>query len=110
MAKLVINPLTTIPMLKSPAVYILSNKPQGVLYIGVTSDLLQRVWQHRNHDIAGFTARYNVNKLVYFEMLSDMYSAISREKQLKNWRRAWKVELIEQSNPQWRDLWNDVCG
>ncbi|ART83925.1 hypothetical protein CBP31_03505 [Oceanisphaera profunda] len=97
-------------MLKSPAVYILSNKPQGVLYIGVTSDLLQRVWQHRNHDIAGFTARYNVNKLVYFEMLSDMYSAISREKQLKNWRRAWKVELIEQSNPQWRDLWNDVCG
>ena len=97
-------------MPKFPSVYILSNKPQGVLYVGVTSDLVQRVWQHKNHGGTGFTARYNVKKLVYFEMLDDMYTAISREKQLKNWKREWKVELIEQSNPQWRDLWGDICG
>ena len=97
-------------MPKSPAIYILTNKPQGTLYIGVTSNLIQRIWQHKNHQAAGFSARYNLNNLVYFEMVEDMYSALSREKQLKNWQRAWKIQLIEQSNPQWRDLWTDICG
>lgn len=97
-------------MSKSPAVYLLTNKPQGVLYIGVTSQLVQRVWQHKNHQVCGFTARYNLHTLVYFELLDDMYAAITREKQLKNWKRAWKVELIEQTNPEWRDLWEDIKG
>ncbi|GGB53212.1 endonuclease [Oceanisphaera marina] len=105
-----VNPSTTIHMPKSPAVYILTNKPDGTLYVGVTSDLVQRVWQHRNHEVCGFTSRYRLDKLVYFEMLDDMYTAISREKQLKNWKREWKIELIEQGNPQWRDLWDDICG
>ncbi|MGO1793458.1 MAG: GIY-YIG nuclease family protein [Oceanisphaera sp.] len=97
-------------MYKSPAVYILTNRCQGTLYIGVTSNLIQRIWQHKNHQVAGFTQRYKLNHLVYFELLDDMYTAISREKQLKNWKRAWKIQLIEQANPQWQDLWQDICG
>ncbi|MEX1668619.1 GIY-YIG nuclease family protein [Zhongshania guokunii] len=90
---------------KSPAVYILANKPRGVLYIGVTSDLLVRVAQHKGHVVAGFSKKYGVDLLVYFEQFDDMYAAISREKQLKRWRRKWKIELIEAANPGWVDLY-----
>jgi putative endonuclease len=88
-----------------PAVYILASRRQGTLYIGVTSQLVQRVWQHQESVIESFTQRYGVGRLVYFELHDDMSAAIRREKQLKKWRRAWKIELIEQKNPEWRDLW-----
>ena len=97
-----------IRMSKQPAVYILANKRNGTLYIGVTSNLLKRVWEHRNDLVAGFTKRYNVHLLVYYELHEDMESAITREKQLKKWNRAWKLELIEKQNPGWRDLWEGI--
>jgi len=92
-------------MNKQPAVYILRN---GTLYIGVTSDLPARVWQHKNNLVEGFTKKYGVHRLVYFEMHDDMSEAIQREKRLKKWRRQWKIELIEKTNPQWRDLFNEI--
>ena len=85
-------------------VYILSNWDDSVLYIGITSDLMRRLYEHRNHLVDGFTARYNVHKLVYFEYTSDVRSAIEREKQLKGWRRAKKDALISKANPAWDDL------
>ncbi len=85
-------------------VYLLASAPRGTLYIGVTNDLIRRVWEHRTKAVQGFTSKYNVTRLVYFEEFSDAYSAITREKQMKKWRRAWKVELIERSNPDWSDL------
>ena len=85
-------------------VYILSNWDDSVLYIGVTSNLLRRLYEHRNHLVAGFSSKYNTHKLVYFEETKDVYSAISREKQLKKWRREKKNQLIESINPQWKDL------
>ena len=85
-------------------VYILSNWSDSVLYIGVTSNLPHRLYEHKNHLVDGFSSKYNTNKLVYFEETSDVYSAISREKQLKKWRREKKNQLIEAMNPQWRDL------
>ena len=94
--------------MKNPAVYILTNKPGGVLYIGVTSDLVKRIWQHRNDAVEGFSQRYRLHELVYFELYGSMIQAIEREKELKKWRRAWKVALIEEANPQWRDLWPDL--
>jgi putative endonuclease len=97
-------------MVKQPFVYILASKPRGTLYIGVTSDLVQRIWQHKNDEIDGFTTQYDVHDLVYFEECVDMESAILREKRLKKWRRAWKVELIEAMNPEWKDLYPEVCG
>ena len=97
-------------MTKQPAVYILANKRNGTLYIGVTSDLAGRVWQHKNDLIEGFTKKYGVHTLVYFEMHADMAEAIRREKQLKKWNRAWKIELIEKENPEWRDLWPELVG
>jgi len=95
-------------MERQPAVYILTNRRDGTLYIGVTSNLLARVWQHRNRLVEGFCRRYALHQLVYFEIHDSMYNAISREKQLKAWRRAWKVELIEKNNSEWRDLWDEV--
>ena len=89
---------------RNPCVYILASQPHGTLYIGVTSDLTGRLWQHRNDALAGFTARYGVHHLVRFEMFADMASAIAREKQLKRWRRQWKINLIESENPHWADL------
>ncbi len=86
-------------------VYILASKRNGTLYIGVTNDLLKRVGQHKEDVIGGFTKRYGVHQLVYFEETSDIISAISREKQLKNWRRDWKIKLIEDANPKWEDLY-----
>ncbi|HGO8507723.1 TPA: GIY-YIG nuclease family protein [Neisseria meningitidis] len=91
-----------------PAVYILASQRNGTLYIGVTSDLVQRIYQHREHLIEGFTLRYNVTMLVWYELHPTMESAITREKQLKKWDRAWKLQLIEENNVSWQDLWFDI--
>ena len=90
-------------MWRQPCVYILASRRYGTLYIGVTSDLPARLYQHRNGTFEGFTARHQVHRLVHFEMFDDMDAAIAREKQLKNWRRAWKIALIEEQNPFWED-------
>jgi putative endonuclease len=95
--------------MKQPCVYILASKRNGTLYIGVTSDLARRVWQHREDLLEGFTKQYGVHMLVYYEVHSGMESAIVREKQLKKWNRAWKLRLIEESNPTWRDLWEEIA-
>lgn len=89
---------------RQPAVYILASGRNGTLYIGVTSSLVARVWQHQQDLVEGFTKDYGVHLLVYFELHATMYAAISREKQLKKWRRAWKLRLIEEKNPEWKDL------
>ena len=89
---------------RNPCVYILASGHYGTLYVGVTSDLVARLWQHRNGAPPGFTSRYRVYRLVHFEMFGDMESAIKREKQLKNWHRPWKINLINAENPEWRDL------
>jgi len=89
---------------KQPAVYILASKRNGTLYVGVTGDLRKRVWEHKNDLADGFTKRYCVHTLVYYEIHQEMRAAITREKQLKKWRRAWKIALIERQNPHWRDL------
>jgi putative endonuclease len=94
--------------IKQPCVYVLASKRNGTLYIGVTSDLVKRGWEHRTSVADGFTKRYGVHTLVYFELHEDMFSAISREKQLKKWNRAWKLRLIEERNPTWRDLWPEI--
>ena len=93
---------------KQPAVYILASKWNGTLYIGVTSDLVERIWEHKNNATDGFTKKYSVHTLVYYELLDDMDSAITREKQMKKWRRSWKIKLIQKDNPNWKDLWNDI--
>jgi len=90
-------------------VYIMASDRNGTLYIGTTSNLVQRVWQHKNDVCEGFTKRYGVHTLVYFEEYVDPQSAITREKQLKKWNRAWKLRLIEGKNPEWRDLYQDIC-
>ena len=95
-------------MKRQPAVYILASKQNGTLYIGVTSDLGRRVWQHKQDMTESFTKKYGVHRLVYYEMHVDMLSAITREKQLKKWNREWKLQLIEEKNPEWRDLWDDI--
>ena len=86
-------------------VYILASKKNGTLYIGVTSNLPQRIWQHKNEQVDGFTRKYNIKKLVYYEKHPNAESSISREKQLKKWNRAWKLRLIEKDNPEWVDLY-----
>jgi putative endonuclease len=91
-------------MNKRPAVYVLASKRNGTLYIGVTSDLIKRVWEHKNDLAAGFTRRYGVHLLVWYELHENMESAIVREKRLKEWQRHWKIELIEDANPEWQDL------
>ena len=89
-------------------VYILASQKNGTLYVGVTSDLIKRVWEHKNHVVKGFTDRYNVIKLVYFEIFDNEYTAIQREKTLKHWIRAWKKALIEKTNPLWNDLYDEI--
>jgi putative endonuclease len=91
-------------MAKQPCVYILASGRHGTIYIGVTSDLIQRLYQHRTGAVAGFTTDHGVHRLVRYEMFDDMPFAIAREKQLKNWRRNWKINLIEQENQDWHDL------
>ncbi|MBW2179598.1 MAG: GIY-YIG nuclease family protein [Deltaproteobacteria bacterium] len=89
---------------KNFCVYILANKRNGTLYIGITSELIKRIWQHKEKFADGFTKKYNVNKLVYFEQFRDPESAIKREKRLKKYKRQWKLNLIEKANPKWKDL------
>ena len=90
-------------------VYIMASKRNGTLYVGVTSDLIKRVWQHKNNEVAGFTEKYDVHDLVFFEQHDNAESAIMREKRLKKWNRAWKLRLIEEKNPQWKDLYPEIC-
>ncbi|MDA1014012.1 MAG: GIY-YIG nuclease family protein [Planctomycetota bacterium] len=94
--------------MKEPAVYILASQRNGTLYIGVTSDLVQRIWQHKNNVVEGFTKEYGVHMLVWYELHEDMESAIIREKRLKKWNRAWKLRLIEEMNPNWNDLYDSI--
>ena len=89
-------------------VYIMASKRNGTLYIGVTNDLARRVHEHKTDQVEGFTKKYGVHRLVHYEETNDIESAILREKQLKKWRRRWKLELIEESNPQWNDLYNGL--
>jgi putative endonuclease len=96
--------------MKQPCIYILSNQTRGTLYIGVTSDLIGRVWQHKQGLIDGFTKQHRLHFLVYFEVAETMLAAITREKQLKKWNRAWKIELIEDKNSDWRDLYVDLIS
>lgn len=95
--------------MKQPCVYILASKRNGTLYIGVTSDLIKRVWQHNNNEVEGFTKKHQIHNLVWYELHQEMASAISREKQLKKWKRDWKIELIEESNSAWMDLYLSIC-
>jgi len=94
--------------MKQPCVYIMANKPNGTLYTGVTGNLIKRVWEHKNNLVEGFTKRYDVHQLVYFEQHEDMVSAITREKRIKKWDRAWKIRIIEKQNPEWKDLYDTL--
>ncbi|MCC2956505.1 GIY-YIG nuclease family protein [Massilia sp. IC2-477] len=95
---------------KSSYAYILASRPYGTLYIGVTSDLIRRVWQHKEGFVAGFTKKYKVKHLVWYEVHSEIISAITREKQIKEWPRDWKINLIQSTNPAWRDLYEEVTA
>jgi putative endonuclease len=89
-------------------VYIVTNKKNGTLYTGITNNLIKRVWQHKEKQIEGFTERYNLDMLVYYEIYKDPETAIKREKRLKFYQRQWKINIIEESNPEWRDLYSDI--
>jgi putative endonuclease len=97
-------------MEKNFYVYMLASRRNGTLYISVTSDLIKRVWQHKNKLIEGFTEKYDVNKLVYYEHFLDAEDAIKREKRLKKYNRRWKIDLIERVNPEWKDLYEDLIS
>ena len=90
--------------MKQYYVYILASRKNGTLYIGITSDLIKRVYEHKNDLVDGFTRKYKVHELVYYEVYNKVYDAITREKRLKKWKRQWKIELIEKDNPEWKDL------
>jgi putative endonuclease len=94
---------------KSSYVYILASKPYGTLYVGVTSDLTKRVWQHREGFDSGFTKDYGTKRLVWYEIHADIVQSITREKQIKTWRSDWKVNLIQRMNADWRDLYDEIC-
>jgi len=96
-------------MERNPAVYILTSRRNGTLYTGVTSDLPKRIWQHKQGDVPGFTKRHDVHILVWYELHETMEAAVTREKQIKEWKRVWKLELIETANPDWRDLYEEAC-
>ncbi|MBI5919971.1 MAG: GIY-YIG nuclease family protein [Nitrosomonadales bacterium] len=96
-------------MSKLPCVYLLASKRNGTLYVGVTSDLVKRVWEHKNHVVDGFTKQHGVDQLVWYEVHETMESAIQREKAIKEWQRAWKLKLIEESNSDWKDLYDTIC-
>ncbi len=95
-------------MSKQPVVYILASRRNGTLYIGVTSNIVKRVWVHKNDLVVGFTSRHGIHQLVYYEIHATMAEAVTRERQMKKWRRAWKVRLIEESNPDWTDLYSGL--
>ena len=94
--------------MKNYYVYILANDRNGTLYIGITSNIIKRIYEHKNNPVKGFTEKYNLHKLVYYEQTIDIESALQREKQLKKWNRMWKIELIEKHNLHWKDLYNDL--
>ena len=94
--------------MKQPCVYLLASQRNGTLYLGVTSDLIKRVWEHKQDFVADFTKKYGVHDLVWYEQHADMLAAIAREKALKEWKRAWKLELIEMTNPEWKDLYEGL--
>ena len=94
--------------MKLPTVYIMASERNGTLYIGVTSDLVKRVWEHKHGVASGFTSKYDIQMLVYFEVSEDIVCAITREKQLKKWHREWKIRLIEEMNPHWNDLYESI--
>ena len=94
--------------MKQSFVYMMTNKKKGTIYTGVTGNLPSRVWQHKNNVIEGFTKQYKLHQLVYFEQCEDIRTAIQREKRIKKWKRAWKVELIEKLNPDWKDLYEEI--
>ena len=104
------TPITELGLvrMKESYVYILASKYNGTLYIGITSDLVKRVWEHKSKFVAGFTAQYNVTKLVYYEMFNDIQLAAAREKRLKEWKRQWKIDLIQKMNPDWQDLYHNI--
>ncbi|KQT21235.1 MULTISPECIES: GIY-YIG nuclease family protein [unclassified Bradyrhizobium] len=91
-------------------VYILASRRDGAIYIGITNDLARRVYEHRIKAVPGFTAKYNITQLVWFEVYDDPISAISRERELKKWKRAWKIRLIEKDNPNWNDVYESICN
>ena len=95
---------------KQFCVYILASTANGTLYVGVTSNLIQRIYQHKHNLVEGFTQKYNVHDLVYYELHESAESAIRREKRLKDWKRQWKIDLIEKDNPEWRDLYPELLG
>lgn len=95
-------------MEKHPAIYFLASQRNGTLYIGVTSNLVKRIWEHKEGVVEGFTKDHGCHILVYFEQHMEMSAAIQREKQMKKWNRAWKIALIEKENPGWRDLWPEI--
>ena len=96
-------------MIKSPCVYMMASRRNGTIYIGVTSNVARRIWLHKSGLLDGFSKRYGTDKLVWFEGHETMESAIRREKSLKEWKRAWKIRLIESLNPMWRDLYEDMA-
>ncbi|MBI4809528.1 MAG: GIY-YIG nuclease family protein [Nitrosomonadales bacterium] len=96
-------------MSKLPCAYLLASKRNGTLYVGVTSDLVKRIWEHKNHVVDGFTKQHSVDQLVWYEVHETMETAIQREKALKEWQRAWKLKLIEENNPDWTDLYTSIC-
>jgi putative endonuclease len=91
-------------------VYILASRKDGAIYLGVTNDIVRRIYEHRTSAVRSFTSKYNITRLVWFEIYDDPISAISREKELKKWKRAWKIQLIEAQNPQWNDLYESICS
>ncbi len=95
-------------MNREPCVYLLASRRNGTLYTGVTSNLVKRVWEHKNDQVEGFTKRYGVHRLIWYELHPTMESAIAREKAIKEWKRRWKLELIESLNPDWRDLYETL--
>ena len=95
---------------RQPCVYLLASRRNGTLYAGVTSNLPAPIWQHRSNVVEGFTKQHQVHDLVWFELHEPMESAITREKAIKTWKRVWKIEIIEKSNPYWRDLYTEICG
>ena len=103
-----VKPQNDRTMDKQYYVYILASRRNGTLYIGITSDLIRRIWEHKNKAVAGFSSRYGVDKLVYYEIFDDPENAIKREKRLKFYTRKWKIDLIEKTNPEWKDLYQDI--
>ena len=96
-------------MQKQYYVYILTKERNSTFYVGMTSDLIKRIWHHKNSVANGFTKKYNIKQLVYYEVFDDLQNAIKREKRLKQWSRAWKIKAIEEQNPEWNDLYEEIC-